>query len=308
MTHIARRECCCRAYKCNRIPNYGLPPHADSRTPSSAQDEDDDDAVRTNTPGSGHGHGHHRQRGRAPPDSPGDGRNASEVLQSGPTTGALGYTVDPSSETADPVSTKWLEEDDATEKPCGDFNAKKRGNWQRDEADMSDRRISCCEAGPQREEEQQGGGPRGAAGSGSAGATRKGGDGAKPSTQRMGRASASQGRGRGGRDRADETLKGDGQEDDAPNEGDLEVDFMEEGKNSGGGEEPRSGEKTTVGLSLAGRAIACREHALEGMVYLGQRYQQLYAGCHKYQMKERSIIMLGLSSEKLEIPPIRKSP
>ncbi|CAN0278675.1 unnamed protein product, partial [Ectocarpus sp. 8 AP-2014] len=25
-THIARRECCCRAFKCNRIPNYGLPP------------------------------------------------------------------------------------------------------------------------------------------------------------------------------------------------------------------------------------------------------------------------------------------
>ncbi|CAM9314375.1 unnamed protein product, partial [Ectocarpus sp. 4 AP-2014] len=25
-THIARRECCCRAFKCNRIPNYGLRP------------------------------------------------------------------------------------------------------------------------------------------------------------------------------------------------------------------------------------------------------------------------------------------
>lgn len=39
-----------------------------------------------------------------------------------------------------------------------------------------------------------------------------------------------------------------------------------------GGEEARSGEQHSEDLSLAGRAIACREHALDGMVYLGQRY------------------------------------
>ncbi|CAM9673799.1 unnamed protein product, partial [Laminaria digitata] len=25
-THISRRECCCQAYKCERVPKYGLPP------------------------------------------------------------------------------------------------------------------------------------------------------------------------------------------------------------------------------------------------------------------------------------------
>lgn len=34
--HIAMRECCCRAHKCQRIPNYGLPPLVVGADPGAA--------------------------------------------------------------------------------------------------------------------------------------------------------------------------------------------------------------------------------------------------------------------------------
>lgn len=35
--HIARIECCCRTYKCNRVPNYGLPPAGSTSRPKTAK-------------------------------------------------------------------------------------------------------------------------------------------------------------------------------------------------------------------------------------------------------------------------------
>ena len=40
-THIARRECCCRAYKCERVPNYGLPPVSHTKKDESEEPSDD---------------------------------------------------------------------------------------------------------------------------------------------------------------------------------------------------------------------------------------------------------------------------
>lgn len=40
-THIARRECCCRAYKCERVPNYGFPPVGPTKKDESEELSDD---------------------------------------------------------------------------------------------------------------------------------------------------------------------------------------------------------------------------------------------------------------------------
>lgn len=50
-TYIARRECCCLAYKCERVPNYGLPPVDPTRNDESGEPPENWQGL----PGSPHG-------------------------------------------------------------------------------------------------------------------------------------------------------------------------------------------------------------------------------------------------------------
>lgn len=265
MTYIARRECCCRAYKCNRIPNYGLPPQPDARAPSSVKDGDST-AIRPNKPGASH----HRQHvdSLASPDSPGHEKGVSEAPQSAISTGPFPFDF-----TTDPVP---IGSGDAGEKRCGERDARKRESGQPDEAGIDD--LGRGGAGPQREEQQQHSRTRAGAHSVAEGTASDGRDSGKaePSAPP---GQASQGSTTsGGSDRAATRSEGDCEEG-ASNGEEPEARFEEGSKDDADGEAGRSGVSiTSAGLPLSGRAIACREHALEGMVYLGQRY--LYpAGC-----------------------------
>lgn len=254
MTHIARRECCCRAYKCDRIPNYGLPSQADFLE-SSNVNEEEGTVVRTKKPGVGH----HQQRGvnHNSPDSPGHNQGATEVLQSRSRGVFVDFKPDPT-EAAVPVAIK-----NATEQqPCSGHSSDEGEDGQPDI-----NALNRGEAGSQKKEQQRHG--QWKAGDDAAeGTTRNGHGSGKPSPSAQ-TGQASQGSTSGGSKRAvarSEEDNGDGLKEEGQGES-----FKGEGDDSIG-EKARSGDwKTSADLLISGRAIACREHALEGMAYLGQR-------------------------------------
>lgn len=243
MTHIARRECCCRAYKCDRIPNYGLPPQADAQARLSVADGDG--TVRK-TPGRG--------VGQDLPDRLGHEQDACKPLQS-ESTGAFDRTSAPTKAT---VSVE-VGSPDAAEKQCSQLDDKGTEIGRPGAADIGDPRS--CEARLHKGEQL-------AHSHGRAGAYAAEGGRGKGNTSAQ-RGQTLQGGTIGGTDSAVPTS----QEGitDAPNDEDPEAIFKGKGQDADG-EEANSGEKSSSGLLLYGRAIACREHALEGMVYLGQRY------------------------------------
>lgn len=256
VTYIARRECCCRAFKCERIPNYGLPPHTDAQ--ASSNSKCGNDTYRSNKTG----FRHHRQQNasQASPDLPSLEHDANQALQSGQAA-VFDCTADPTE--ADVHAN--VGSLDAAEKACGEYDAKGRGSGQPKEADISV--LIGGEAGPQKHVQQR----RSECSAGGADSTEgtrdNGRDCDEADTSGHGQASA--GSPSGGSDRA--VARSAGECEDASNDGGPEAYFMESGKKSGGEEAIRV-EEQSEDVSLAGRAIACREHALEGMVYLGQRY------------------------------------
>lgn len=257
MTYIARRECCCRAYKCDRIPNYGLPPHKDAQAYSNPRDGDD--TVRINKPGPGY----HGQQGvsQASPDISGHEQDSNEALRSAPAD-VFDCTADPT-QSDFPVDGGSL---DAAEKPGGGHYAKGIGGGrQPHEADCAV--LVAGDPGPQKNVLERHG--EHSAGADATEGTFDGRSscGTTDTSAKRGQASASSTS--GGSDGA--VARSAVECEDASLDGNPEEYLMEKGTELGG-EEARSGEQHSEDLSLAGRAIACREHALDGMVYLGQRY------------------------------------
>ncbi len=218
MTHIARRECCCRAYKCDRVPTYGLPPLADA-------DEGPIDGIGKNDKSDSD----NQDLGldwvaSADSCSPGERDVGADggVAASSPT---------PAAEVPAPF--------------VGDH----RGDDSSEEATIS--------GAPG--EGEQGTGPQEPVGTASPGRE-------KAADDDLG---AEDG---GGGGESSATARWENEHDGLAKRELQGVSF--EGDQAGGGEgEEATGRprRNTVELLNAGKAIACREHALEGMVYLGQR-------------------------------------
>lgn len=227
MTHIARRECCCRAYKCDRVPTYGLPPLADT---------DDGPVDGTRKIGEVSGDLLHRARH----DTPGSDH---QNLGTGRAASADSYGR--GERDAGGGGAAWSPTP-AAEVPAT-FAGDHRGDDFPEEATVS---SAPDDVGEEAEREEPG-------------------------------ASGSQGRVKAAADRGDDH-DGGGAENSTTARLEIEHDgFVKHehqgvsfegdraaGESGGAMGRPR---RNTVELLNAGMAIACREHALEGMVYLGQR-------------------------------------
>eukprot|EP00752_Nemacystus_decipiens_P003652 g3366.t1 len=285
VTYIARRECCCRAYKCNRIPNYGLPPNSDV-TQAASNPKDGGDALRTDKPGSGH-RGEIRVN-QASAGIPIHTQDAGEASRSGPAC-ISGGNANPA-EPSIPADAGGV--DVVVKTGRSEHDAAGRGSEHTPEADMNE--FSACDAGaPQKNVQQQTQRERGA-----------GADPAEGTCDPRGRGEEAQasvnieqpslGSTSAVADRA--VARSAGENEDGTNDVDPEAFFEKNGKISGG-EEGRSAEEHSKGLSLAGRAIACREHALEGMVYLGQRAYFLGLERQTFTSKEIGDLMRFIDTD-----------
>lgn len=217
MTHIARRECCCRAYKCAKVPTYGLPPLMDSdasfvASGKSGEAAGDLEPARADAPDVGH-EGLYISRASADLNSV-DERNAGEARRSRSVDDGDG---DDSSEAVNGLPGEGGEERRRFEQEVSALGGRCRPTDGDREADADHR-----------------------------GDAQNGGVDKAASTARMGVEQEKLERHKG------ISFRGDGGGDEGP-------------------EATSRPRRNTVDILFAGKAIACREHALEGMVYLGQR-------------------------------------
>jgi len=248
MTPIARRECCCRAYKCDRIPTYGLPPLED------VDDGPVDDGTGNN--GKGSGDFLHRARddkldpdrqdlevGRAVASSSSCGRGecggggvGGAPRRSGSVAGASSHP--PPAAEAPAAFAGGHHGDDSTEATASSTSG---------EGGEGAGRKEPGDGASQQRKGPTAGNPDAAVGD-LVGERNGGGGGDITTTARL-------------RDDFGDSV-----------EHEQQGGSFEGGQGGAeGGKAMRRPRRNTVELLNAGKAIACREHALEGMVYLGQK-------------------------------------
>lgn len=269
VTHIARRECSCRAYKCDKIATYGLPLLADAQeAPAHAVATDggvvDDDSMFQGTSNRSIG-SPERDMSEVTPDhyrSP--DHDAAQISgAAGAGTGATGAPDGCSTVVADIVGSdakqnqtsnaermkqeKEQEEDWTAESSNRDFDASRKPEQQR----LHHRGVRDDDSGVNGD----GGG---------------GGNVTTPDKRQHRLLREVSGGCSGGRGNAVELSVGR-HHDNGSVDQERELHFEE-------GEEEMEREETmtrkrrgSVDRLNAGGPVACRKHALEGMVYLGQR-------------------------------------
>ncbi|CAN0035199.1 unnamed protein product [Ectocarpus fasciculatus] len=338
-THIARRECCCRAFKCNRIPNYGLPPltgpqidaagdgfetangtSIDGRSSSIGVVRDLSVVERTEQQGNGSGHA--RDHGHQAPSDRGKHRLHESFEEAGPT----------------------QHNHSSHNQGCTNIDGDTKSSFTPDgNPDPTEKREPTCAGGgggggQLGEREPLGGSAQGDAGGSSPGSTipmghrpPEGtygagvfGDGGSVDAQRLSQemdvlpGSPCGGGGGGGSGRS-KTIAARSEEESGCETDHCESDLIPAGAkerpsawqeqwcgadNEGGQTENNKEEgaesrtrTSSMDILNAGRAIACREHALDGMVYLGQRAYFLGLESETFNSKDVSDLMRFIDTD-----------
>ncbi|CAN0071533.1 unnamed protein product [Scytosiphon promiscuus] len=316
ITYIARRECSCRAFKCDRMPNYGLPLRRDAAARADAAVADDDGAETTDVAQSeaqdrcvGGSREFHDAMGVSPGHANGSERGDGEAGDYGANfaiaaTGAVVTRGGSDTLLPDEGSCR-----DGRFADCGGGGTAGSGRQREEEKGRKPSGPSSAVAGIQNEYSREQLNLR---------LDHRGRDQQAVREDGAARAVARGGGGGGGRKAEKQTIGPE--EGGARSEGftgDEVPAWTPERKGEGQegenvkGTRRGSRKRTSTENFYAGRAVVCRGHALEGMVYLGQRrayFQGLES--QNFTSKEVSDLMRFIDTDvnfTLDIEEMRRA-
>lgn len=267
VTHIARRECCCRAYKCDKIATYGLPFGADAEDSTANAGVMDGGLVNDSILDSTEKNGFEPQRNdisQVTPDHYG-GSSVDDVgeAQCSGTAGAdVGATA--TAYHCATVAAGIGDTDHTRIQRNGGERAEEE--WTPESGVHSSNRVYSCS---QKSEQHQSHDRQ--VGDDAAGVNNdRGGSGnvTVPDIRQQGWLSGTGGNGGSGNAAA---VSVERHSENGGVDENRELPFDRGGEDTDIEEAIKEERRSSVDLLNAGGAIACRKHALDGMVYLGQR-------------------------------------